>query len=199
MSGLKSQSCLFTSLGYTHRHSRMHTHLHTSLPLCHLAVNKAWHVLHWHLEESTVWPLFPVLSLSQWVGLTLWQWIKDDKFGLLCPSLLLSGPVFVWRGPPVQGHPDVNVFERNTVATHELDSCIVLKDCRCWLSDLSQSILEFPRPHWIMEIINPSGPVEEEKESWGQCFFYLDDLLLHSQVLMFCLLFFCCCWWMGKC
>lgn len=89
-------------------------------------------------------------------------------------------------------------LRENTVATHELDSCIVLKDCRCWLSDLSQSILEFPRPHWIMEIINPSGPVEEEKESWGQCFFYLDDLLIHSQVLMFCLLF-CCCWWMGKC
>jgi len=51
-------------------------------------------------------------------------------------------------------------LNENTVATHELDRCIVLKKTEgCWLSDLSQSILEFPRPHWIMEIINPSGPV----------------------------------------
>lgn len=137
-------ACLH-SLGYTRKRSYMHTHLCTPLPQCHLSVNKAWHVLLWHLEESTVWPLFPVLSLSQWVGLTHWLTGSESKTtSLVCCAPVLCSLALLLSGGGQQHEATLMLMcwcRENTITTHELDRCIVLEDYQCWF--LGVSILEF--------------------------------------------------------
>lgn len=178
MPGLKTQSFLFT---LPWRCTQAHAHSHTFLSQCHIAVNKVWHVLEWHLQESSVWPLLPVLSLSQWVRLTQcngWQWIRDDKFGLSCPILLIrprgcsEGAVSV--SPPWCE----SLWGGITRWARQLHCSEAL------VLGSSQSVLGIRSPCWVMEIINPLGPADVWKESWWQRFVLMAFALTTAR-----------CWW----